>query len=133
MLCAPAVFVMLAVTAYPLGYAIWLSLQRYDLRVPGGTEFVGLQNYLTVFGSELWWRDFFTTVIITVVSVAIELVIGMGLALFMHRAIFGRRTVRTSILIPYGIITVVAAFAWQYASPPTSGSSTTGSTPSEHG
>jgi multiple sugar transport system permease protein len=117
-LCAPAVFVMLAVTAYPLGYSVWLSLQRYDLRVPGAHAFVGLRNYLTVLTASVWWQDFLTTVIITVFSVAVELLIGMGLALFMHRAIFGRRTVRTSILIPYGIITVVAAFAWQYAFTP---------------
>jgi multiple sugar transport system permease protein len=117
-LCAPAVVVMLGVTAYPLVYAVWLSLQRYDLRVPGAHAYVGLRNYATVISSGLWWQDFFTTVIITVLSVAFELAIGMGLALFMHRAIFGRRTVRTSILIPYGIITVVAAFAWQFAFTP---------------
>ncbi len=117
-LCAPAVLVMLAVTAYPLIYAIWLSLQRYDLRVPGENAFVGLRNFGTVLSSELWWKDFVATVVITVTSVALELVVGMALALFMHRAIFGRRTVRTSILIPYGIITVVAAFAWQFAFTP---------------
>lgn len=117
-LCAPAVIVMLAVTAYPLAYAIWLSVQRYDLRVPGAHAFVGIRNYSTVLSSGVWWQDFVTTVIITVLSVAVELAIGMGLALFMHRAVFGRRTVRTSILIPYGIITVVAAFAWQFAFTP---------------
>jgi multiple sugar transport system permease protein len=117
-LCAPAVIVMLAVTAYPLLYALWLSLQRYDLRVPGAHAFVGLRNYLTVLGSSLWWHDMGATLVITILSVAVELVIGMGLAIFMHRAIFGRRTVRTAILIPYGIITVVAAFAWQFAFTP---------------
>ena len=53
--------------------------------------------------------------LITGVSVAIELVLGMLLALVMHRAIFGRGLVRTSALIPYGIVTVVAAFAWRFA------------------
>jgi multiple sugar transport system permease protein len=118
MLCAPAVFVMLAVTLYPIVYAVWLSLQRYDLRVPGAHAFVGLRNYATVLTASLWWKDFLATAIITLASVAVELVVGMGLALFMHRAIFGRRTVRTSILIPYGIVTVVAAFAWQFAFTP---------------
>jgi multiple sugar transport system permease protein len=118
MLCAPAIVVMAAVTLYPIGYAIWLSVQRYDLRQPNAHAYVGLQNYATVLSSSLWWRDFLTTVIITVLSVGVELIIGMGLALFMHRAVFGRRTVRTSILIPYGIVTVVAAFAWQFAFTP---------------
>jgi multiple sugar transport system permease protein len=114
-LVAPAVIVMLAVTAYPLGRAVYLSLYSYRLTDPAAKEFVGLRNYGVVLTDSLWWQDVFTTVFITVVTVAIELVIGFAIATVMHRIIFGRGTVRTAILIPYGIITVVAAFAWQYA------------------
>ncbi|HEX2707998.1 MAG TPA: sugar ABC transporter permease [Solirubrobacterales bacterium] len=121
MLCAPAVIAMLAVTAYPIGYAIVLSLQKLDLRFPEQTEFIGLGNYGTVLSSELWWTDIFNTLFIMAISVAIELVLGMALALVMHRAIFGRGLVRTAVLIPYGIITVVAAFAWQFAFAPDTG------------
>ena len=115
MLCAPAVIVMLAVTVYPICYAIYLSLLRYDLRFPDQKTWIGLDNYITVLGSSLWWRDVWHTVLITVVSVSIELVLGMLLALVMHRALVGRGLVRTSALIPYGIVTVVAAFAWRFA------------------
>jgi multiple sugar transport system permease protein len=115
LLCAPAVVVMIAVTAYPIGYAVYLSLQRYDLRFPAQAEFVGLSNYGAVLSSPFWWDAFWVTLFITGVSVAIELVLGMGLALVMHRTIFWRGVVRTSVLIPYGIVTVVAAFSWQYA------------------
>ena len=90
LLCAPAVIAMLAVTAYPIGYAFVLSLQKLDLRFPEQTEFVGLANYGTVLSSELWWTDVFNTVFIMVISVTIELVLGMAIALVMHRAIFGR-------------------------------------------
>ena len=121
MLCAPAVIVMLLVTGYPIAYAFYLSLQKYDLRFPDDKEFVGLANYGDVLSSSTWWSDVWTTVIITVVSVSIELVLGMAIALVMHRAIFGRGPVRAAILIPYGIVTVVAAFAWKYAFDPTSG------------
>jgi multiple sugar transport system permease protein len=121
MLCAPAVIAMLAVTAYPIGYAFILSLQKLDLRFPDQTEFVGLTNYGTVLSSELWWTDVFNTLFVGIISVAIELVLGMAIALVMHRAIFGRGLIRTSVLIPYGIITVVAAFAWQFAFAPDSG------------
>ncbi|HKH15321.1 MAG TPA: sugar ABC transporter permease [Solirubrobacterales bacterium] len=121
MLCAPAVIAMLLVTAYPIGYAFVLSLQHIDLRFPDQGGWVGLNNYGTVLTSSLWWTDVFNTVFITVVSVAIELTIGMTLALVMHRAIFGRGLVRTSVLIPYGIVTVVAAFAWFFAFDPSSG------------
>ncbi|HEX2127596.1 MAG TPA: sugar ABC transporter permease [Solirubrobacterales bacterium] len=115
MLCAPAVIAMLLVTAYPIGYALVLSLQEVDLRFPEEGGFAGLDNYSTVLTSELWWQDVFNTLFVTVISVSIELVLGMAIALVMHRAIFGRGVVRTSVLIPYGIITVVAAFSWQFA------------------
>jgi multiple sugar transport system permease protein len=115
MLCAPAVIVMLAVTAYPIGYAIYLSLLRADLRFPGRNTWVGLDNYITVLSSSHWWADVWHTVLITLVSVSIELVLGMLLALIMHRALVGRGLVRTSALVPYGIVTVVAAFAWRFA------------------
>ena len=115
MLCAPAAIVMLLVTGYPIVYAIILSLQRYDLRFPNQRTFVGLSNYIDVLGSSTWWHDVLATFIITVASVAIELVLGMLLALVMHRAIFGRGMVRAAILIPYGIVTVVAAFTFLYA------------------
>ena len=121
MLCAPAVFVMLLVTLYPIGYAIVLSVQKVDLRFPAESGFVGLDNYAAVLKSDLWWQDLFNNTFVTVLSVAIELVLGMALALVMHRAIFGRGLIRTAVLIPYGIVTVVAAFAWFFAFDPESG------------
>jgi len=121
MLCAPAVLAMLLVTAYPIAYAVVLSLQNVDLRFPDENSFAGLSNYITVLTSSLWWTDIFNTVFLMVVTVSIELVLGMAIALVMHRAIFGRGIVRTSVLIPYGIITVVAAFAWQFAFAPETG------------
>ncbi|KZB82382.1 carbohydrate ABC transporter permease [Amycolatopsis regifaucium] len=120
-LCAPAAFVMIAVTGYPIVYSIWLSLQRYDLRFPAQQEFVGLENYISVLSNEYWWTAFGTTMGLTIVSVAIELVLGMGLALIMHRTLVGRGLVRTVALIPYGIVTVAAAFSWYYAWTPDTG------------
>jgi multiple sugar transport system permease protein len=120
-LALPAAILMLAVTAYPILYALYLSLFRYDLRTPELNEFVGLSNYVLILTSGVWWNAVLATVIITVVSVIIELIIGLAFALVMHRAIFGRRTVRTSILIPYGIITVIAAFAFRFAVSPDTG------------
>jgi len=106
---------MLAVAAFPILYAVWLSLQRYDLRFPQLAHFVGLSNYGAVLSSPYWWHALVVTLIITVVSLAVEFVLGMLLALLMYRTIFARGTVRTIILIPYGIVTVAAAYGWQYA------------------
>jgi multiple sugar transport system permease protein len=121
LLCAPAVIVMIAVTAYPIVYAVYLSLQRYDLRFPNLAHFIGLSNYAAVLTSSYWWHALEVTLIITVISVAVELVLGMLLALLMYRTLFGRGSVRTAILIPYGIVTVAAAFSWQYAWTPSEG------------
>jgi multiple sugar transport system permease protein len=121
MLCAPAVVVMIAVTAYPVGYAIWLSLERYNLELPNAIKFVGLSNYGAVLTSPFWWQALKVTVIIAVFSVSISLVLGMLLAMLMHRTLFGRGTVRTAALIPYGIVTVAAAYGWYYAWTPGQG------------
>jgi multiple sugar transport system permease protein len=121
LLCAPAVLAMLVVTAYPMLYALWLSLFRDDLRFPGQRHFIGIDNYISVLTSETWWQTLFNTVVITVGSVTCELLLGFVFALIMHRALVGRRVVRTSLLIPYGIITVVAAMSWRFAFDPTTG------------
>ena len=63
----------------------------------------------------VWWQDVWHTVIITVVSVSIQFVLGMLLALAMHRVIFARGTLRAIALVPYAIVAVVAAYSWNYA------------------
>ena len=120
-LIAPAVVLMLAVTAYPIIYAVWLSLHRYNLASPNDIQFIGLGNYATILGDKYWWTAFFVTLIITVISVAIEFVLGLALALVMHRTVFGKGLVRTAILIPYGIVTVAASYSWYYAWTPGTG------------
>jgi multiple sugar transport system permease protein len=120
-LITPAVILMLAVTAYPIIYAFWLSLHRYNLASPNDITFIGFANYQTILTDKYWWTAFFVTSIITLISVAIEFVLGLGLALVMHRTIFGRGLVRTAILIPYGIVTVAASYSWYYAWTPGTG------------
>ena len=122
MLCAPAVAIMALVAVYPIIYAIYLSFLRYDLRFPADRHWIGFANYTSILTStDLWWQAFGVTVVITVVSVTIELVLGFAVAFVMHKTIFTRGLVRTSVLIPYGIVTVVAAFSWQYAWTPGTG------------
>jgi len=121
LLCAPAVVVMIAVTAFPVGYAIYLSLERYNLELPTATKFIGFSNYAAVLSSPYWWHALVVTLVITAISVAVTLVLGMILATVMHRTLFGRGAIRTAALIPYGIVTVAAAYGWQYAWTPSTG------------
>lgn len=115
LLSAPAVIVLLGVTAFPILNSMWLSLFSYRLTAPDERSFVGLKNYGVILTDSVWWGDFFNTVLITVITVAAELVIGFAFAMVMHKAIFAKGIVRTAILVPYAIITVVSAYAWQYA------------------
>jgi multiple sugar transport system permease protein len=121
LLCAPAVIVLIMVTAYPILYAIWLSLFRYDLRFPDQRAFIGLDNYVSILTSEVWWQALGNTLILTISSVSFELLLGFPLALIMHYTLFWRRAVRTATLIPYAMITVIAALAWKFAFDPTTG------------
>lgn len=121
LLCAPAVTVLIGVIVYPILYAVWLSLFRYDLRFPEQRVFVGLDNYVSILTSEVWWQALGNTFILTIGSVSIELLLGFILALIMHHTLFWRRAVRAAMLIPYAMITVVAAMAWKFAFDPTTG------------
>ena len=113
MLAGPAFVIMLLVTAYPILQAVWYSLFNYRLTDPGNRSFVGLRNYLVILSDGLWWQAVLVTVFITVVTVAVELVLGFALALVMSKALASIRPIlRAAILIPYAVITVVSAFSW---------------------
>ncbi|SDU53190.1 carbohydrate ABC transporter permease [Jiangella alkaliphila] len=115
-LAGPAFVVMLLVTAYPILQAFYESLFKFRLTDPDAREFTWLNNYVVVLTDGVWWRAVGVTVLITVITVAIEAVLGFALALVMHRALTTLRPIlRTAILVPYAIITVVSAFAWFYA------------------
>lgn len=115
LLVLPAIVMMLIVTAFPMLRALWLSVYDYSLTAPDDRSFVGLRNYTTALTDSLFWSTTLNTVFIMIVTVAVELVVGFIFAMVMHRIIFARGVIRTSILIPYGIITVVSGFAWQFA------------------
>jgi len=122
LLAGPAFVVMLLVTAYPIVQAVYDSLFSYRLTDPANREFIGLGNYWVVLSDGLWWQAFGVTVLITVITVAVELVLGFALALVMLKALQNLRPLlRAAILLPYAIITVVSAFAWQFAFDLTSG------------
>lgn len=116
LLAGPAFFVMLAVTAYPILQAVYESLFSYRLTDPDNRSFNGLTNYWVILTDSLWWTAIGVTLMITIITVAVELVLGFALALVMSKALSSiRPVVRAAILIPYAVITVVSAFAWQFA------------------
>ena len=110
---APSLAVIALVAAYPICYAIWLSLNEYSVITPGLSRFVGLDNYIDALGSSEFWEAFKTTVLFTVISVSLELVLGLAMALVMHKAFRGRALLRAVVLVPWAILTVVTAITWR--------------------
>jgi multiple sugar transport system permease protein len=110
---SPSLILVAIVAAYPIGYAIWLSLNEYSVRVPGLSRWAGLRNYDTALGGSEFWSALGTTLLFTVTSVSLELVLGMAMAVAMHAAFAGRGLLRTVVLVPWAVLTVVTAMMWR--------------------
>ena len=121
LLVAPSLVVLLGVTAFPFLYNLWNSLHHVNLLQPGNEPFVGLRNYGQMFTNPDFLSSFAHTIGYTAVSVVIELVAGIGLALLMHRTFRGRGLVRAAVLIPWAVPTVVSAMLWKTMFDPASG------------
>jgi multiple sugar transport system permease protein len=110
---SPSLIVMGLVAAYPIGYAIWLSLNEYSVRVPGLSRWAGLRNYETAIESSEFWEAFRNTFVFTGISVSIELVLGIAFALAMHQAFKGRAILRATVLVPWAVLTFGAGLLWR--------------------
>lgn len=112
---APALAVLALIAVFPLGWAVWESLHRHDLRMPWlGRPFVGLDNYVDLARDPRFRASLGHTLLFTVASVALELILGLVLALAMDRTFRGRGAVRAALLIPWALPTVVAALLWRF-------------------
>jgi multiple sugar transport system permease protein len=101
------------VAAYPVAYAVWLSLHEYSVRVPGLSRWAGLDNYAQALGDSGFVAALGNTLLFTVSSVTLELVLGLGFALVLARAARGAAALRAIVLVPWSILTVVSAITWQ--------------------
>jgi multiple sugar transport system permease protein len=110
---SPSMLLIALVAAYPILYAIWLSLHEYSVRVAGLSRWVGLGNYQSALQNSEFWTALKTTFIFTIASVVLELVIGLAMALAMHAAFKGQGLLRTTVLVPWAVLTVVTAIMWR--------------------
>jgi multiple sugar transport system permease protein len=110
---SPAMVVLALVAAYPIGYAVWLSLNEYSVRVPGLSRFAGFENYSEALSSSEFWEAVRTTFVFSGISVSLELAIGLGMALAMHEAFKGRGLLRAVVLVPWAVLTVVSAITFR--------------------
>jgi len=118
---SPSMLLIALVAAYPIVYAIWLSLNEYSVRVAGLSRWAGLRNYETALSDPEFWDAFRTTFIFTGGSVVLETLLGLAMALAMHSAFKGQGLLRTVVLVPWAVLTVVTAIMWRTIFDPTLG------------
>jgi multiple sugar transport system permease protein len=116
LMVAPSIALILIVAAWPIIYAIWLSLHQYSVRVAGLSRWAPpfiIGNYKDALSNSDWWAAFAHTIIFTVISVSFEFLIGLAMALAMHAAFKGQGLLRTVVLVPWAVLTVVTAVMWR--------------------
>jgi trehalose/maltose transport system permease protein len=106
----PTLVVVLAIAAWPILYALYLSFLRI---LPGVRSFVGLDNYVTLFGDPNFWGALVNTVVFTVGSVVLEFILGLGIALVLNRGFVGQGAARAIAIVPWAFPTVVSGLMWR--------------------
>jgi multiple sugar transport system permease protein len=112
---APAVLVLLALTAWPIGRGVWLSLSSYSLTNPDDRTFVGADNYVDVLTNRSWWLAVAASLVIVVVAVLLQLVIGLAFAAALRRLTVLWPVTRVLVLVPFALLAVVSAVVWRDA------------------
>jgi ABC-type sugar transport system permease subunit len=110
---APATLVILLIVALPLLRAAWMSVFDIELTKPGVEPFVGLQNYLTQLGSGQFWDSVYRALFFAFVTTALELTLGLGLAMLMDQPSKLRWLLRTLVILPWAVPTIVNAMMWR--------------------
>jgi ABC-type sugar transport system permease subunit len=113
LLVAPLIIVLVVITAYPLGYNIWNSFHHVDYLLPPLGSWAGFANYAKLFSDDQFVPALLHTLGFTLVSVIVETLIGLGLALALNKPFRGRGLVRAAVFIPWAVPTVVSAELWR--------------------
>lgn len=114
-LLLPAFIVIFVTALYPLLSTFYLSLKSYFLKTPWLNKgFIFLSNYIKAFTTPRFWNSLLNTFYFTFTSIFLELILGLGIALLLHRYIFAKAAVRASIILPWAVPTVVAAQMWRW-------------------
>lgn len=109
---APMLVVLALVAGWPLLRTIWFGLTDANLSDLAAARFIGVANYVYLLQDPDWWNAVRNTVVFATVSVTIETVLGMGIALALNAHFGGRGLLRAAVLIPWAIPTVVSAQMW---------------------
>jgi multiple sugar transport system permease protein len=113
LLNAPAMIVIGLLVAYPIGYSFWLSLHRYNLKLPALERFVWFQNYLSLISDPVFLNSLKVTVGFVVVVLGLTVILGTALALVLNETFLGRGVLRSLVLLPWAMPGVVNGLMWR--------------------
>lgn len=119
----PSVLILLAVAAYPVAFGVWAGFHQWDWSIGQADKwtFIGFDNYVRLLGSREFWNSIKVTIHFTIVSVAIELVVGLGIALLLQHNIKGSWFFRSAVVFPLMVSDIVAAVIFSTLLDPTLG------------
>ncbi|WP_017317805.1 carbohydrate ABC transporter permease [Mastigocladopsis repens] len=110
----PALLLLLFVFGYPIVRAFWLSFFTQNLGTKLQPVFSGWENYARIAGDGRFWQSFWTTTVFTIITVVVELLLGLGIALVLNQRFFGRGVVRTIAILPWALPTALIGLAWAW-------------------
>jgi multiple sugar transport system permease protein len=110
----PMIIALLVISAFPIGYSFWISLQKYNLRQPNNIRFNGLDNYIAVLGNAEFWVSLRVTATFTFGALIFEVITGLMLALLLNEKFVGRGILRSVMLLPWAIPGVIAGVMWKW-------------------
>ena len=110
----PMILTLLLISAFPIGYSFWISLQKYNLRQPNNIRFNGIDNYVAVLGNNEFWTSLQVTATFTFGALIFEVLTGVLLALLLNEKFLGRGILRSVMLLPWAIPSVIAGVMWKW-------------------
>jgi len=110
----PSFLIIASVVFYPIIRTMWLSFTSYSLAYPWRTQFIGLKNYIDFFTSFNFWATIGRTAYFTVISSGIEIILGIAIAYLINLHLKGWKILRTIVIIPWAVPTVVNAIMWKW-------------------
>jgi multiple sugar transport system permease protein len=115
LLLSPAILTILFVVAIPLAFSLYTSMTPYKLTKPDTINtFVGLRNYVRLFGDDQFWWAFGRTILFLAIALNLEFVLGLGIALLINRITWGQRTLRTMMMFPMMFSPILVGFQFKY-------------------
>ncbi len=115
LLLSPAILTILFVVAIPLAFSLYTSMTPYKLTKPDTINtFVGLRNYVRLFGDDKFWWAFGRTILFLAIALNLEFILGLGIALLINRITWGQRTLRTMMMFPMMFSPILVGFQFKY-------------------